>query len=359
MNAFSYSEAEFMVSRDATVRYQMQPLLDFLNRPGITEVCINRPGEVFYELGSRWEREEAPHLDLPWLRSLAVAVAAFTENDVSETRPILSAVLPEGERCQFVLHPACEAETISLTIRKPSKAIIDFDDYEGMNYYAHVKDVGQIPDSEDLDDDERALIELYNAKAFHQFMAQAVAYEKNIIIVGETGSGKTTYMKSMMQLIPKEQRIITIEDVPELFLPNHPNHVHLFYPSDSVANPDAIVNPAKLLRSCLRMKPSRILLAELRGGEAYDYIDVCASGHGGSITSAHAGSAYLTFQRLASMVRSDPKSAMTPHDVLMDQLYSVIDVVGVIHNDTSRGKGRHFKEIWFNPHKKREIGSRQ
>ncbi|MDA1379088.1 ATPase, T2SS/T4P/T4SS family [Plesiomonas shigelloides subsp. oncorhynchi] len=85
-------------------------------------------------------------------------------------------------------------------------------------------------------------------------------------------------MKALMECVPKHQRIITIEDVPELFLPNHANRVHLFYPSE--AQPNDPVTSAKLLKSCLRMKPDRIMLAELRGAETFDFINVNASGHG-------------------------------------------------------------------------------
>jgi len=161
-------------------------------------------------------------------------------------------------------------------------------------------------------------------------------------------------MKALMQEIPREQRIITIEDVPELFLPNHPNHVHLFYPSEAGAGSGAaVVTSAALLRSCLRMKPDRILLAELRGAETFDFINVCASGHGGSITSCHAGSAELTFERLALMVMENEKGRQLPHEVIQKLLYLVVDVVLHVHN-SGGAIGRHITELWYNPAKKRE-----
>ena len=111
-----------------------------------------------------------------------------------------------------------------------------------------------------------------------EFLKRCVETGKTIVIAGETGSGKTTFMKTLMQHIPTDQRIITIEDVPELLygLPKHENQVNLFYPSE--ATDKSTVTAASLMRSCLRMKPDRILLAELRGGETFDFLNVCLSG---------------------------------------------------------------------------------
>ena len=151
------------------------------------------------------------------------------------------------------------------------------------------------PITQDLTPEEKELLSLKENGRYMDFLRRAVALEKVIVVAGETGSGKTTFMKSLIQTISPHQRLITIEDVPELFLPNHPNHVHLFYPSEAKVEENAPVTSASLLKSCLRMKPNRILLAELRGGETFDFINVAASGHGGSITSCHAGSVELTF----------------------------------------------------------------
>ncbi len=157
-------------------------------------------------------------------------------------------------------------------------------------------------------------------------------------------------MKALIDLIPSHIRIITIEDVAELFLPKHPNHVHLFYPSE--ADQDDPITPAILLKSCLRMKPDRILLAELRGAETFDFINVAASGHGGSITSCHAGSAALTFERLAMMVMQNPQGRMLPYDVVLRLLHQVVDIVVHVDNDVHSQDpvGRHITEIWFDPH---------
>lgn len=148
-----------------------------------------------------------------------------------------------------------------------------------------------------------------------------------------------------MQAIPTHERIITIEDVPELLygLPNHKNLVNLFYPSE--ATDTSTVTAASLMRSCLRMKPDRILLAELRGGETFDFLNVCLSGHGGSITSCHAGSCAQVFDYLALKVLQSSTGRQLPIDVIQSLLHQVIDVVVHVHKDPVIG--RHITEIWF------------
>ena len=114
-----------------------------------------------------------------------------------------------------------------------------------------------------------------------------------------------------------------------------------------------MVTAAALLKSCLRMKPTRILLAELRGGETFDFINVAASGHGGSITSLHAGSTQLAFERMALMILQNRQGRTLPYSVIRRLLHLVVDVVIHVHNDIEHGAGRHITEIWYEPWLKR------
>ncbi|MGO8655077.1 ATPase, T2SS/T4P/T4SS family, partial [Rhizobium ruizarguesonis] len=132
---------------------------------------------------------------------------------------------------------------------------------------------------------DRTLLDLHRTGSYQAFLREAVHARKNIIISGATGSGKTTLSKALIRHIPSSERIISIEDTPELVIPQ-PNHVRLFYSNGGQGL--AKVGAKDLLESCLRMRPDRILLQELRDGTAFYYIRNVNSGHPGSITTVHA-----------------------------------------------------------------------
>jgi len=311
-----------------------------MNDKFITEICINRPNELWYEKNGQWQKQAIAELDKIKLDSLITAIASYSDNDISDTTPLLSATLPDKQRIQVVIPPACESGCVSITIRKPSKEIFSMDYLVESGFFDHAGG----PNAEHNSGDEE-LNNLLKRKKNAEFLTRAVQLQKVIVVSGETGSGKTALMKTLILQIPKDQRIITIEDVPEIFLPNHENHVHLFYRSESKT--DDSVNATTLLKSVMRMKPDRIILAEVRGGETFDFVNAAASGHGGSITSCHAGSCELTFKRMAMMMMQNPQGRSMPYDVIRELLHTVIDVVVHVHNDKKNGLGRHISEIWF------------
>lgn len=341
------------IEKDLTTRLQLSKgLQKYLNRTDITEIAVNRPGEVWLEEASGWTCCEDPEITYLYLEQLGNVCAVFGgENKTFDSaHPVLSVELPDGERAQFVMPPACKSETISLTIRKIAKTVIELEDYEKSGFFSKVRPADTAdPVSEEL----HALYgKIHNgdtvsrSKSRSDFLKRSVEVGKNIVIAGETGSGKTTFMKALMQFIPTGQRIITIEDVPELLfgLPKHNNQVNLFYPSE--ATELTTVTAASLMRSCLRMKPDRILLAELRGGETYDFLNICLSGHSGSITSCHAGSCAQVFDYLALKVLQSSTGRQLPYEVIQALLHQVIDVIVHVHRD--RVIGRYITEIFYN-----------
>ena len=175
-------------------------------------------------------------------------------------------------------------------------------------------------------------------------MRLAVRSRRNIVVSGPTGSGKTTWTKALIREIPPQERLVTIEDAPELVLDTHPNHVRLYYSKD--AQGLARVTPKQLLEATLRMKPDRILLAELRAEEAFDYLRNVNSGHPGSITSVHASSAALAFEQLVLLVKQSEGGRQLARRDIRSLLRRLIDVViqcGV------EGHQRYIKEIWYQP----------
>jgi type IV secretion system protein VirB11 len=179
------------------------------------------------------------------------------------------------------------------------------------------------------------------------FMQLAVVSKKNILVSGPTGSGKTTWTKALIREIPSHERLVTIEDARELVLDRHPNHVRLFYSKDDQGV--ARVTSKQLLESCLRMKPDRILLAELRAEEAFDYLRSVNSGHPGSITSVHAASAELAFEQLVLLVKQNQGGRDLARADIKSLLYLLVDVIVQFGVECHE---RFIKEIWYEPARK-------
>lgn len=338
------------LAEDASVAQLLSPLIPFLDTADVTEVVLNEPHVVFVEQGGDWHRHVVQELDYEHCLSLAVAIAAYTHQDISQERPLLSATLPGGQRIQVVIPPACPPNRVSITIRLPSRLIKTLEAFEEEGLFQEAvwrsePTYGQEqPRLAELDAVDRQLVDDLKHRRFRAFFDGAVRARKNIAIVGDTGSGKTTLMKTLCQSIPHEDRLVTIEDVREIFLPQHPNCVHLLYSKDGqgLAN----VTPASLIACTLRMRPDRVLLAELRGAEAFDFLKLLTTGHAGSITSFHARSCALAMERFVLMAREHPQASRTEDETLGRLLYMAVDVIA---HCTREGGRRYLSEVYFDP----------
>jgi len=303
----------------AVVRELLKPLSALLQDRSLYEVIVNRPGQAMTEGPDGWRTHDLPELSFDKLMRLARAVASFSHQSIDERRPILSATLPGEERIQIVIPPATLEGTVSITIRKPSSVDFTLDDLEERQFFANTRTV-----KTDAASDDDALLALYRAGQVKEFLRQAVVSRKNIIISGATGSAKTTLSKALIKHIPQEERIISIEDTPELVIPQ-PNNVRLFYSKDRQGLSQA--RPKELLESSLRMRPDRILLQELRDGTAFYYIRNISSGHPGSITTVHAGSVSLAFEQLTLLIKESDSGRDIERSEILNLLRAAVDVV--------------------------------
>jgi len=320
----------------------VRALRPILSNPEVTELCINRPFEAFIETRRGWEQRTLLFADFEWCRRLAKLIANATRQRIDETNPLLSASLPTGERAQIVLPPATRAGTVAITLRRPSDQVWSISELTERGIFRSTRRAAAA-----LDDTELQLLSLLRTQNYEAFMRLAVAARKNIVVSGPTGSGKTTWTKALIREIPAEERLITIEDAQELVLDRHPNHVRLFYSKDDQGL--ARVTAKQLLESCLRMKPDRILLAELRSEEAFDYLRNVNSGHPGSVTSIHAGSCELAFEQLVLLIKQSPGGRELARADIKSLLYLLVDVViqfGVERNE------RFIREIWYEPERR-------
>ena len=327
---------------NAFLDYQFQALGigDYIASNEVTEICINRPGEVWLEIRGQWQRVEVPGMTFERARQFCVAIVneSNTGQRITDTDPVVSLTFPTGQRAQFVIPPACEPGTVSITIRLPSHQTRSLDQYQQDGFFERV-----LEGAPSLSAHDQELLELRASRQYADFFRKAVHYKKNIVVAGATGSGKTTFMKALVNHIPENERLVTIEDARELFIAQ-PNVVHLLYSKggQSTAN----VTAKSCMEACLRMKPDRIILAELRGDESFYFIRNCASGHPGSITSCHAGSIGQTWDQLALMVKASAEGSGLEFDVIKRLLQLTIDVVVHI---AAHGGSRHITGIDFDP----------
>ncbi len=319
----------------------MAPLVPFLNDPTLTEVCINRPNEVWTEGRDGFVKHVVPHgLSFARCRQLATLIASYNGKSISADKPVLSAALPNRERVQVIIPPACEPYTVSITIRKPSLIDKTLDELDAEGAFAEWND-----SDASLQPFEHELLALKKEKKIKEFLDLAVRKHRNILIVGKTGSGKTTITKSLIRSIPLEERLITIEDVHELFLAQHENKVHMYYAREDEGG--SKVSPKQALASCLRMKPDRILLAELRGDEAWEFIKSINTGHPGSISTMHANGAYEAFEQLTALIKDSRTGAHLDTEYIKHRLFTTIDIVLFYHH-------RKLREIYYDPEFKRQ-----
>ena len=323
----------------------LKVLRPFLDDPANTEIVINKPYEVITESRAGWNYHLVEGLSLEACENIAKLTATYSGQSLDERNPLLSATLPDGERVQIAIPPAVRHGQVSLTVRKPSKTEFTLDDYQKQGFFEACEDF-----TDALTHDEKRLLELKEKRQFKEFLELAVLSKKNIIISGSTGSGKTTFFKSLLQLVPDDERLLSIENVDELSLyKTHKNTTSLFYSAGGQGV--SSITQQQLLESSLRMKPDRIFVAELiRGDEAFYYLRNVNSGHPGSITTMHANSAKLAMEQLVLFLKESSSGSSMSREDIKSLLFMCVDIIVQIKN--IRGK-RLVTEIYYDPEFKR------
>jgi len=271
----------------------LRPLKDHLTSEDVNEVVINPDGSIFVEFGSKHHMERIDlELSETAIRQLGTSLAGETKNTLGKQNPIVSGrVMVWGAplRVQVIIPPAVE-DGVSVSIRRYAAKILQPSDIKFV-------EGGQINIERRRQERHRAIVDMAKAGELEKLMRHAIDERFNIMISGGTSSGKTTMARALLAMTDPEERLITIEDALELH-PDHGNCVALV--ADRKDNSERL--PAKLLESSLRMRPDRLILGEIRGVEAYNFLEAINTGHPGSLTTIHADSPALAFDRLALMV---------------------------------------------------------
>lgn len=318
-----------------------EPIMKHLVADNVNEVCYNATGNtLFVEEMGVWREEVLDKKDIDgYLTSFARQCASFNSTELNKQKPILSGTLPGGERIQIVA-PPCSGGfgcTYAFAIRKPSIVRFTLDDYENNGAYRHTK-VNMVMNETD---DQIALKRLFSEGKANEFVRLAIKAKKNIIISGGTGSGKTTYFNAMVREIDPRERLISIEDSREIVFPNK-NSLNLL----SQQNNDCI-NFNSLLKACLRLRPDRIMAAEVRGEECFAFLRAIATGHPGSITTIHADNPKLAFEQIYLMIAQ--AGLGLSQEAVSRYVNGVIDVVIQIARNPGLDdvKGPYISEIWY------------
>ena len=318
---------------EKTLRLLTAPLEMWLDDPHVTEICINRPGEIWLERRGRWQLYPVPSLDFGTLDSIATLAAAMTSQDVGPNHPLCATALPDGQRVQICRPPAVQPSLFSITIRRPSSFRPTLDTLQGKGLFSQAS-------SPDLHN--ASMAGAYHSCDSRSFLSSAVLARKNILICGATGSGKTTLARALIEEIPGEERLITIEDTPEWEAIPQRNRVALFYSKGDQGS--AHVRSEDLLEASLRMRPDRVLMQELRDGAAFAYLRGVVAGHPGSITTLHAQSAAGAFDALRLMVRQHAAGATLADADVRSLLSQMVDIV--VHCER-RGNAFTVSELWW------------
>ncbi|MEQ8790481.1 MAG: ATPase, T2SS/T4P/T4SS family [Pirellulaceae bacterium] len=293
---------------EASVEYFLSPINEFLADPSVTEVMVNRYNQVYIERAGRLIETDVCFESEDALLSAVHNVAQWVGRDINHERPILDARLPDGSRVHAIIPPGCRNGTC-VTIRKFQRGGMSLDDLIRF---------GSISESA------------------REFLEICVRLHKNIIISGGTGTGKTSLLGAVSAAVPAEERIIVIEDTAELRLPQR----HTIYLE--VQRPDQFgrggLSIRQLFVASLRMRPDRIIVGEVRGGEALDMVQSMLSGHSGSLSTVHANTAFDAAVRLETLsLMSDVE---IPVYVARAQVASAIDLVVQLSRFSEDGSRR-------------------
>ncbi len=280
---------------EATVAHYLAPIREYLGDTAITEVMINRSDEIFIERDGRLVKTPARFADQEAYEAAVNNILQFTGKSLNDDQPLVDTRLPDGSRVHVAKSPCARFGT-AVTIRKFAKANLDID----------------------------WLVELGTlTEQARQFLRIAVRAERNLLVAGGTSSGKTSLLNALSGFIPSGQRVVVIEDSAELQLQQ--DHVISLESRMPDRYGRGAVTIRDLFKSSLRLRPDRIIIGEVRGGEALDMIQAMTSGHGGSMGTLHANNPADALNRLETMALMS--KVELPLHALRAQVSSAIDLV--------------------------------
>jgi type IV secretion system protein VirB11 len=327
----------------------------WLDRPNVQEVAINRPGEVVLWEGGIWHPHLDPALTRDVIEQLGQLVANRSRKPFNPSNVTLSTALPDGTRLEMTGPPATLNNSIYVNLRKHSVVAFTLEQFFAQGYFkntVHMFNMNMTDEQREraarqLLPEQLRLWQLAQSGDWREFLKTAVLEYQNILVSGATGSGKTSFIRGLVEIIPNDERIVTVEDAPEMPLPNHPNSQALLYRREGTTT-TAGGSAKDMLQAAMRKTPKRVLLAELRGDETYYYIqNVLNSGHPGGMTTTHSDNPRAAFVRVALLIKASPEGRGLGLDETMTLLHSLVNVV--VQIVFKPGAGRYCSAIYYDP----------
>ncbi|MFC7536516.1 P-type DNA transfer ATPase VirB11 [Sphingomonas sp. GCM10030256] len=297
------------------LRIYLDPFAAFLERPDVTDIYVNAPGELWVEaLGGLIVRHDAPQVTEAHLWRLARQIAAVSNQGISREHPLLAATLPTGARVQIIAPPATRGP-LAMAIRKHVVADLSLDRFAAAGAFACAS-----ADAE-AGDPGSEMEESYRNQDWTAFLSAAVKSRKTIVVSGGTSTGKTTFVNALINEIGSDERLVLIEDTPELRC-RHANSVGLVAARGNGG--EARVDTEDLLIASLRLRPDRIILGEVRGPEAFTFLRAVNTGHPGSLTTIHAERAEGVVEQMALLVLAS--GSRLSRDEIARNISNAVDV---------------------------------
>ncbi|MFM0046097.1 CpaF family protein [Paraburkholderia sediminicola] len=306
----------------------LRPLREYFEASDVAEIMINNFDSVWIEQRGQMHRLDL-RLNQATLNGAVLSLASSVEKSAraGTSQGIINAG-HKGLRIAAVMRPTA-IDGHALSIRKHSDKLLSLDDYVAMGAFSRIN---ALQDR----DDQNLFIPGIEDDALMAAVCQLILQRKNILVAGGTSTGKTTFLNALAAQVPDDQRVITIEDTMELKL-RAPNLVRF------LSNPDKGVTTEVLVALCLRFRPDRIIVGEVRGGEAFHFIQALSTGHDGGLGSIHANNARIGLSRLESlaMLGIPPGSRWE----LADMRKSIADCFDYVIHMRRTGELRHVSEI--------------
>jgi type IV secretion system protein VirB11 len=317
----------------------LAPVMHILTAPETEDLAIQEPEVGWWLHHGTWHRVDLPAMNYARLHGIAVMAAAQTRQEITPRSPLLDADLLGDLRLMVAMQPAVRPGTISLTFRRGEMAIDELSEVPKLFGTTRWNQWDKRVVRQQQRDG--ALLERFDANDLEGWLRGVAETRQTGLFAGGTGVGKTRLGKALTGAIPDDERIVTIEDAAEMVI-RQQNHVRLFYAASGIG-----VTQAKLLKATLRMRPNRIMLAEMRDSEAANvFLSEIMAGHPGSYSTLHSRSAPEAARRLFSLLAEGGAD----RESTLEQLDNAIDFIIPVELD---GGERELGEVWFRADAKR------